>query len=407
MTPNSSDLERLRIDREATPAYGAARPATPGPSRGRARWVVVFAVLAVLVTAVAIWVSRGRPPEVQVTAVEATGGASNAAGGITANGYVVARTKASVAPKIPGRLEYLGVSEGSVVRKGQIIARLESADYGAALAAARADEAEAHARVVQARLDWTRATALAARGVVARTDEENAKTVLASLEAAEAAAAARRRLAAANLENTNLRAPFDGTVLRKDAEVGEIVAPSSAGGGLTRTAIVTMADLGTLEVEVDVAEAYIARIENGQNARITLDAYGDTSFAGRVRQVVPTADRQKATVLVKVSILDRDPRILPEMGARVDFVPTDMAPELAAAPRRMNVPLAAVDSTAQGPRVWVLEKDVVHPRPVVLGPRMKDRVEVRSGVSQDESILLGPFDGLSDGLKVRVKRVTT
>src|SRR5207302_6249228 len=140
-------------------------------------------------------------------------------------------------------------------------------------------------------------------------------------------------------------APFSGTVLRKDAEVGEIVAPSSAGGGLTRTAIVTMADLSTLEVEVDVNEAYIAQVQNGQAARITLDAYPDTSFSGRVRQVVPTADRQKATVQVKVAIVERDPRMLPEMGARVDFLEPEArlagTPAATSAPR-IRVPAAVV-----------------------------------------------------------------
>jgi RND family efflux transporter MFP subunit len=406
MAPNTSDLERLRIQRDDAPGPASARPSggEPRAMSGRAKWGLALAVLALLVTAFSIWLTRGRAPEVAIASVEVTGGASSASGAITANGYVVARTKASVSAKIAGRLEYLGVSEGSVVKKGQILARIEGADYAAAFAAAKADEAEAHARVVQARADLKRAEALSQRGVVPATEEENARTLVASLEAAEAASAARRRLAGANLENTNVRAPFDGTVLRKDAEVGEIVAPSSAGGGLTRTAIVTMADLATLEVEVDVAESYIARITNGQNARITLDAYGDTSFAGRVRQVVPTADRQKATVLVKVSILDRDPRILPEMGARVDFVPQDMAPELAALPRRVSVPRAAVDSTAQGVRVWVIEKDVVHPRPVVLGLRTGDRVELKSGLSEDESVVLGPFTQLKEGLKVRVKK---
>ena len=141
-------------------------------------------------------------------------------------------------------------------------------------------------------------------------------------QAAEAriqSAVANRSFARANLENTVIRAPFTGTVLRKEAEVGEVVAPS-VGGGLTRGAVVTMADLTTLEVEVDVNEAYIARVTKAQPARITLDAYPDTSFRGEVRQVVPTADRQRATVQVKVSIVDRDPRILPEMGARVDFL---------------------------------------------------------------------------------------
>src|SRR4030095_14813824 len=170
-----------------------------------------------------------------------------------------------------------------------------------------------------------------------------------------AAARAQVALSQANLENMNVRAPFAGTVLRKDAEVGEIVAPSSAGGGLTRTAIVTMADLTTLEVEVDVNEAYIARITNGQPARIILDAYPDTSFAGRVRQVVPTADRDKATVQVKVSILDRDPRILPEMGARVVFEHRPGASGATTVARRVLVPKGALVREGGATKVWVVE----------------------------------------------------
>jgi len=216
-----------------------------------------------------------------------------------------------------------------------------------------------------------------------------------------ASAAAQAEVAAANLENTNVRAPFDGTVLRKDAEVGEIVAPSSAGGGLTRTAIVTMADLGTLEVEVDVNEAYIAQVKNGQPARITLDAYPDTSFSARVRQVVPTADRQKATVLVKVAILDKDPRILPEMGARVEFV-RDAALAAAAPPRRMYVPGAAL--AGGGTRVWVVENGVARARMVTTAPEKDGRVEVLQGLDGGESVVLAAPATLADGAKVKVSQ---
>jgi RND family efflux transporter MFP subunit len=178
--------------------------------------------------------------------------------------------------------------------------------------------------------------------VISQHDLEDAQTKVDLAQASLASARAQLGVADANLENTRVRAPFDGTVLRKDAEVGEIVAPAAAGGGLTRTAIVTMADLRTLEVEVDVNEAYIARIQNGQAASVTLDAYPDTSFRGQVRQIVPTADRQKATVLVKVSILDRDPRILPEMGAKVVFLRDEQSPAVAAAPARVLVPSEAL-----------------------------------------------------------------
>jgi RND family efflux transporter MFP subunit len=314
---------------------------------------------------------------------------------------VVARTKASVAAKIPGRLAYLGVTEGSRVRKGEIIARIESAEYAAGLAAARAEQARLRVDVVQAERELNRAKELAGRGVLPRTALEDAETRAGMSKAALNAANAQARLAAATLENTNVRAPFDGTVLRKDAEVGEIVAPSSAGGGLTRTAIATMADLGTLEVEVDVNEAYIARVTHGQAARITLDAYPDTSFAGAVRQVVPTADRQKATVLVKVAITDRDPRILPEMGARVDFVPAgEEAP--ATTPRRIWAPLAAVDRAGRTPRVWTVKEGRATPLDVVLGREDGTRVEVTSGLTGDEVVIAPVPKDLEAGAKVKV-----
>jgi len=182
--------------------------------------------------------------------------------------------------------------------------------------------------------------------------------------------------------------------------VGEIVAPSSAGGGLTRTAIVTMADLSTLEVEVDVNEAYIAQVVNGQPARITLDAYPDTSFAGRVRQVVPTADRQKATVLVKVSILDRDPRILPEMGAKVVFEARDA--QVVAAPRRVFVPQAALVQSGGRATVWVMENGKVRQQAVDVGPARGDRIEVRQGLLGGESLVLSPPAALKDGSRVKL-----
>ncbi|MEO6462128.1 MAG: efflux RND transporter periplasmic adaptor subunit, partial [Candidatus Eisenbacteria bacterium] len=324
MPPSASDLEKLRIDR-GTDAPAAARHPGGGSSSSPGRRPILFVTLGLAVAAIAAGVIfLGQPLEVTTAVIETTGGVSGGGAGsaaITANGYVVARTKASVAAKIPGRLAYLGVTEGSVVRKGEIIARIESAEYAAGLAAARAEQGRVRVELAQAQRELDRARELSGRGVVPKTAFEDAETRLGAARAALQVAAANANLAAATLENTNVRAPFDGTVLRKDAEVGEIVAPSAAGGGLTRTAIATMADLATLEVEVDVNEAYIARVTNGQGARITLDAYPDTSFAGAVRQVVPTADRQKATVLVKVGISDKDPRILPEMGARVDFVP--------------------------------------------------------------------------------------
>jgi RND family efflux transporter MFP subunit len=386
-TPPS--LASLRIDRDP--------PATPG----RGRFLVSAALAMVAAAAVVAWLLLApRPIPVRVQAARATGGGTLSSEGISANGYVVARTKASVAAKISGRLEYLGVSEGSRVRRGQIIARVESGDYAAALAGQRAQLAQFEAQLAQARRELERAKALRERGVNSETELEDARTRVDVLVAQTAAASAQVDLATVNLENTRLRAPFDGTVLRKDAEVGEIVAPSAAGGGLTRTAIVTMADLGTLEVEVDVNEAYIAQIRGGQPAAITLDAYPDTAFAGNVRQVVPTADRQKATVLVKVAILDRDPRILPEMGAKVVFLRKDGA-AAAAAPRRVTVPKSALIATSEGAHVWIVADGRAVKRNVEAGPERGDEVEIRGGLDGGEPVIVAPPAGLKNGARVR------
>jgi RND family efflux transporter MFP subunit len=394
MTETPADLSRLRINRDE-PARAA---------RSSRRGVVLVTVVAVLVLAiVGWWALAPRPIEVQVGAAEATGGGSVSGAGISANGYVVARTKASVSAKIPGRLAYLGVSEGSRVRRGEILARIENADYRAALNAARATGRQLEVQLAQARRDQERARTLHQQNVLSAVELENATAKADALAAQLAASRAQVALAEVNLENTNVRAPFDGTVLRKDAEVGEIVAPSSAGGGLTRTAIVTMADLGTLEVEVDVNEAYIAQVRNGENARIVLDAYPDTSFNGRVRQVVPTADRQKATVQVKVSILDRDPRILPEMGAKVEFLRGAGEAAVPVAVRRVLVPRAAVSQGANGARVWVVEKDQVATREVEVGPERGEQVEIRSGLAGGESVVLNAPAGLKAGARVRVR----
>jgi len=211
-------------------------------------------------------------------------------------------------------------------------------------------------------------------------------------------------VADANLDNTYIRAPFNGTVLRKDAEVGEVVAPVATGGGLTRGAVVTMADLETLEVEVDVNEAYIAQIANGQPTRIILDAYPDTSYLGEVRQIVPTADRQRATVLVKVSILEDDPRILPEMGARVDFV--DQGDEgdggEGVQPARVFVDADAVRDEAGRPVVWVVREGRVYRIAVEAGPVSGGRREIRSGLSGGEQVVVDGPEFFEDGAAVRV-----
>jgi RND family efflux transporter MFP subunit len=409
-----ADLSKLRIDRSSPP---------PPVRRALRRNLILFAIALVLVAGLAAVVRARSVPNVQVaTATSTAGGGAGTAGvtSVTANGYVVARTKASVSAKTAGRLAYLGVSEGSYVHQGQIIARLDNADYEAAVSQAQANVAAAEATVIEATSDRDQSARDANRirdirasnpNLMSPQDLETATSRAAAAQARYDAAAARKRSAEAALrlaratdENTIIRAPFTGTVLRKDAEVGEVVAPS-VGGGLTRGAVVTMADLSTLEVEVDVNEAYIARIASGRPARITLDAYPDTTFRGEVRQVVPTADRQRATVQVKVSILDHDPRILPEMGAKVDFLepPKPAASGDAAARASIRVPSTAVRSDASGSYVWLVRDGRLTKRTVTTGPVSGGFLEVRSGLSGGEQLLVSGVEKPEEGMKVKMQ----
>jgi len=358
---------------------------------------------------------------VQVVTVATSGGEGAARGGeggavaVVANGYVVARTKAAVSAKIPGRLAMLNVSEGSRVQKGDVIARLDNADYAAAVGQAEAGLASAKATLIETQSDrdqlqreFVRVRDIHSQNpnLVSPQEVENAESRArqgdARVDAQHArvdAAAAGLRVAQANLENTYIRAPFSGTVLRKEAEVGEVVAPS-VGGGLTRGAVVTMADLATLEVEVDVNEAYIARIQGGQQARITLDAYPDTSFRGTVRQVVPTADRQRATVQVKVTIVDRDPRILTEMGAKVEFLGAASSTARTERPRIM-VPAEAVRSDNGRDVVWIVRDGRLQKRDVDAGPVSGNFREIRAGLAGGEQLLVGGVENPRDGQRVK------
>ena len=417
------DLSRLQINRDEP---------SPGLSRALKRTVFLAILAVIILGAIAVASRMGSSPEVGTivvafTEASATGGGAGTS--VTANGYIVARTRASVSAKIPGRLAFLAVSEGSYLKVGDVIARLESADVQAQVTQAEASLASARADLMEAeqQRDFEAREAARLRDIRAQNVQlvsaqelsvaENRATTAASraraLSARVDAAEATRRYAQANFDNTVIRAPFSGTVLRKDAEVGEVVAPS-VGGGLTRGAVVTMADLTTLEVEVDVNEAYIARVVGGQPARITLDAYPDTSFKGRVRQVVPTADRQRATVQVKVSILERDSRILPEMAARVDFQETapavgtpgvgarGAAPSAPPAPRRIRVPAAAVRERNGQTEVWLVRDGKLEPRAVQAGPVSVGFREIRSGLSGGERILTSGVETPVAGMRVKV-----
>jgi HlyD family secretion protein len=413
----SADLSKLRINRETPP---------PALRRALGRNIALgLAALAIVLGGVFAMRRGGSVPVQVVMATPVSGSESGVASGgtsVTANGYVVARTRASVSAKLPGRIADLRVSEGSSIKLGEIIATLDNADYQAQAAQADADLATARAELAEARAERDVLAREAGRlrrmrsenpAVVAEQDLDNvegrAAQAAARAEAAQArlqAAEARRRFARANLENTVIRAPFSGTVLRKEAEIGEVVAPS-VGGGLTRGAVVTMADLTTLEVEVDVNEAYISRVRKGGPAKITLDAYPDTSFRGEVRQVVPTADRQRATVQVKVSITDRDPRILPEMGSRVDFLAdtarTATGLATPAGPPRFRVPAAAVRELGGETIVWLVRDGRLESRTVQGGPVSGGFREIRSGLAGGERLLVAGVENPKAGMRVKVQ----
>ena len=413
----SADLSGLRINRDAP------RPAADS----RKRTVVLAAVAAVVVVVLAVVALTFRPKtlEVRVAAAEAVGGAPGAGGSevLTANGYIVARQRASVSTEVGGRLAALYVAEGSRVRKGQVLGVLRNDEQRAAvessraaLASAKAARSEAEASAYEAQVGRKRMTTLLERGLVSQSDydqaDAKAKMASARVESAIASVAnAQARLSSSQVEyaRTFIRAPFSGAILRKEAEVGEIVSPIPSSGGLTRGAIVTMADLSSLEVDVDVNEGYVARAHEGMRAEITLDAYPGDRYPGRVRQIVPTADRQKATVLVKVTFDSLDARVLPEMGAKVTFLADAAAPGgsaaggSAVASAAVTIPKGAVAEREGRAVVFVAERGRAAQRSVGPRPYGNDKVVVSSGLAPGEMVVLDPPIALADGARIHTK----
>lgn len=401
----SSDLSKLTLDR------ASARGSGSRPGR-RTRMIAAVVVVLALLLAGLLWTRSRGGVEVTTVLAQVSGGGAGSSTGITANGYVVARTQASVSSRITGRLDSLPVDVGVVVRKGDMIARLENGDYRAAVSQERANVQRSRAALADAiavrdqrRRDLARVEQLGAKDAASDQEIERIGAELSSAEArvdlqgaqieVDRAALA---LAQSNLDLTYIRAPFDGTILRKDAELGEVVAPVATGSGLTRGAVVTMADLETLEVEVDVNESYIAQLENGQPAEIRLDAYPRDAYEGEIRQIVPTADRQRATVEVKVAFVNVDDRVLPEMAARVEFrEPADTG---TAAPSRIMVPLEAVRDEAGQAVVWLVRDNRLERRTVEAGPVSGGQREVLSGLSGGERLVVRASGELEDGARV-------
>jgi HlyD family secretion protein len=407
------------------------------PRRSRTPWVVA----AVVLLAAAGWYVRTATAPVIVETAPATfdtaGGPARATAVLTASGYVVARRKAVVSAKIQGRLSELRVEEGSQVTEGQILARLESTDFAAQVARSRAQTQQADAQVASAKASIRRAEAdldeakrqfgvnerLAGEKILptdtldasrsrVRVLEAAIGQSLADLARADATLAQSKAdlaFAQAQLDNTVIRAPFAGVVVKKMAEVGESVAPIPPGVNLSTSsgAIVAMADMGTLEVEVDVAEANVARLTADQPAEVTIEAFPEKRYKARLRQVIPTADRTKATVQVKVALVDQDPNVKPEMSAKVSFIapeqPQSSVNGGAAVPKVIVAPATAIVERDGGSAVFVVGEGTVTLVPVKTGGTRATGVEIASGLTGSEILVINPPASLASGDRVAEK----
>jgi RND family efflux transporter MFP subunit len=326
---------------------------------------------------------------------------------LTASGYVVARRKAVVSAKIQGRLAELRVEEGSRVALGEVFARLESADHEAQVERAKASVLRAEADLAENQRQLRLAQRLASDAVVSRDYVDAAESRARIAEAALAQAQADVRMYEALLQNTFIRAPFAGVVVKKMAEVGESVAPIPPGVNISTAsgAIVALADLDTLEVEADVSESNVAKLGPSQPAEVTVEAFPDRRYKAVLRQIIPTADRTKATVQVKVTILDKDRDLKPEMSAKVTFLegrgrPAQAAPQ----PPRIVVPRSAVVSRDGRSLVFEVSDGRARERAVTLGPERDGSVVVQKGLTGGETLVARPPDALGEGSAVKVRR---
>lgn len=411
MSASADLLKELRIDRN--------RPPPPsGPGRG----LIVGAIVLVLVlAAVAGWFvfARNAGAQVRTASVTAIGAGSGGAGAsvLDATGYIVARRIATVSAKITGKVREVMIEEGQRVEANQIMATLDPIDANAQrelsaaqLAAAQSDVARVQAQLTEAEANAGRLSGLARQQLVSRSQYDQAVAQRDSLRA-QLLTAQRNvkvsgdslRISDIGVDNTVVRAPFAGVVTAKAAQPGEIVSPLSAGGGFTRTGIGTIVDMDSLEIEVDVGEAFIGRVQPKMPVEATLNAYPDWKIPAEVIAIIPTADRGKATVKVRIAIKSRDPRIVPDMGVRVSFL--EAAKPAGAAPAKPSamLPTAALAQREGKDVAFVVEDGKVRQAALTLGRKLGDDREVTAGLVGGENVVLDPPDSLADGAKVRVE----
>jgi len=407
MNASAELLKELRIDRKA-----GSPP--PSPSR-RGRWIVLAIVLLIVLAGLA-WVVFGRERPIAVTTAPVVaiqqGGASSSV--LDASGYVVARRMATVSAKITGKVREVMIEEGMRVEEGQVMATLDPIDANAQrslsasqLEAARSQLAGLQAQVAQADAEAGRLQALVGQQLVSRSQYDLAiaqrDTLRAQLKTAQRnTTVASDSLAIADLgvDNNIVRAPFSGVVTAKAAQPGEIVSPLSAGGGFTRTGIGTIVDMDSLEIEVEVGESFIGRVQPKMPVEATLNAYPDWKIPAEVIAIIPTADRGKATVKVRVALKAKDPRIVPEMGVRVSFLES-ARPAEAARPQGVRVPASAIVERGQKTVAFVVKDDArVEQRAITVGTTLNNDRQVTQGLKAGEVVVTTPPAELHDGSKV-------
>lgn len=390
MDSKNADLSSLKIDRSEN-----------NNGKGKSKYFI-YAIVAIIIIAAGYFaIGSFSSSELEVkltTVVKQTPGRSSAV--LTASGYVVAQREASVSSKGTGVLVYLGVVEGDKVKKGQIIARLDDRDIVAQL-----DEAKYSLQLYQAQLNevennYKREKELFARGLSSQQSLDQSETAYNSLLANIDIASARIRAAEVALENMIIRAPFDGTVLTKNAEVGEIVAPFGA-STTSRAAVVTIADMNSLMVETDVSESNIQKIKQDLDCEIVLDSNPGKTYQGYVFKIVPTADRSKATVLVKVGFKSYDDRVLPEMSAKVSFLSEEnnvQEDQVAV----LTVPLSAVENFEEKKIVYIVVNEKTVQKEITTGRLFGNYVEIISGLEEGEKIIDNLNEKIKDGIQVKV-----
>jgi RND family efflux transporter MFP subunit len=403
-TPPGPDLSGLRIEERARSA---------GSGRRNRRLLALSAVI-VLAAAGSFLAFRTRVAVVSVAEARPAGDPATTAL-LNASGYVTPRRRATIAAKITARVVDVYVDEGMTVIEGQLLARLDDSDAQRRLQAAGAQRdataaliAGLKVNLANAEREFRRQEELGKEGFtsvqaldLARTAVESLRAQVAATEEQVKAAEAQIAMARQDVDNCTVRAPFAGVVVSKDAQRGEMVSPISAGGGFTRTGIATIVDMGSIEIEVDVNESYIARVDAGQRVEAVLDAYPDWRIPAKVRTVIPTADRQKATVKVRISFDKLDPRILPDMGVKVSFLAGEQAEGQTAA--RALVPREAKRTLDGKPVIFLFRDGVLERRAVSLGAEIGGDVQVTAGLEPgDKVVVAGPAD-LRDGQQVKVK----